>query len=77
MAQITFYIDDETRRRIDRAAGDCGTSVSGWIGSRLRRALDDEWPDGYFELFGSLAESNIERPPQPDSDDDTPLAELP
>ena len=32
-----------------------------------------EWPKGYFELFGSLREVNLERPPQGELQDRLPL----
>lgn len=73
MAQITFYIDDDLRDRIVAAADRAGISVSKWISARLRTALEDEWPDGYFELFGSLAEEGLERPAQPPLDDAGPI----
>lgn len=69
MAQITFYVDDETRSRIETAAARAGASVSAWIKRKLEGALDDEWPDGYFDLFGSLRDGDLERPPQPHLDE--------
>ena len=70
MAQLTVYIDDETRRRIAIAAKRADTSVSQWVKERLSSALETEWPDGYFELLGSLTGVSIERPPQPRPEDD-------
>jgi hypothetical protein len=32
-----------------------------------------QWPKGYFELFGSLREVNLERPPQGELQDRLPL----
>ena len=32
-----------------------------------------EWPKGYFELFGSLRDVNLERPPQGELQDRLPL----
>jgi len=32
-----------------------------------------EWPEGYFELFGSLRDANLERPPQGELQDRLPL----
>jgi len=72
MAKLTVYIDDETRRRIAIAAKRADTSVSQWVKERLSSALETEWPDGYFELLGSLAGVGIERPPQLRPDDDVP-----
>jgi hypothetical protein len=70
MAQLTIYLSAETRRRIERAARKAKTSVSKWVTERLEDALSSEWPSGYFELFGSLADERLERPPQPVPGDD-------
>ena len=70
MAQLTVYIDDETRRKIEVAARRAKTSVSQWVKERLSSALKTEWPDGYFEMLGSLKGVGIERAPQLRPEDD-------
>ena len=70
MAQLTVYIDDETRQRIEVAARQAETSVSQWVKERLSTALDTEWPKGYFDLFGSLRRVDFESPPVPRPEDD-------
>lgn len=66
MAQLTVYIDDDTRRRIEEAAKIAEVSVSQWVKERLTTALQSDWPDHYFDVFGSLRDVEIERPEQPD-----------
>lgn len=34
------------------------------------------WPKNYFKLFGVLADSGLERPPQPSWEDDVRRAKL-
>lgn len=69
MAQVTIYLDDETLKRVERAAKKTGTSISAWVKGRLVTSLDDDWPAGYFDLLGSLADSDLERPkPSPARD---------
>ena len=70
MAQLTVYIDEATRRRIEVAARRAEVSVSQWVKQRLANALETEWPDGFFDLLGSLRDVKVERPDQPDLDDD-------
>jgi hypothetical protein len=70
MAQLTVYIDEKTRRRIELAARRADTSVSRWVKQRLTNALQTEWPDDYFDLLGSLRDVDIDRPAQLRSDDD-------
>jgi hypothetical protein len=62
--QLTIYLDRETRERIEQAARSAHVSVSQWVKARLRQALSNDWPAGYFELFGSLSDGDLERPPQ-------------
>jgi hypothetical protein len=66
MAQMTIYLDDETAARVERAARTAKSSVSAWIKERLTEALDERWPAGYFDLFGSLKDAGLERPAQPE-----------
>lgn len=37
---------------------------SRWVTQKLAQALE-EWPEGYFQVLGSLADSDLERPAQP------------
>jgi hypothetical protein len=70
MAQLTIYVDARTRDKIHAAARRANESVSTWVKDRLERAIAREWPAGYFELFGSLADTDLERPAQPSPGDD-------
>ena len=76
MAQLTVYIDNATRQRIEAAARQANTSVSQWVKQKLTNALTHDWPGGYFDLFGSLAEERLERPSQPESGGDAPREAL-
>ena len=76
MAQLTVYIDDETLKRIEFSARQEKGSVSSWVRRRLTTALDVGWPAGYFDLFGSLKNSGLERPAQIPWDKDRKRAEL-
>jgi hypothetical protein len=71
MAQLTIYLDDDTRKRIETAARQAQVSVSQWVKDRLTQALEASWPANYFDLFGSLADSDLVRPPQPGFEQDT------
>ena len=65
MAQLTIYFDDECRKRIASAARQAGTSMSGWVTEKLTQALKDEWPEGYFQVLGSLRDTDLARPSRP------------
>jgi hypothetical protein len=76
MAQLTIYLDDESLHRIESAAGRENSSVSKWVKNRLIRSLEDQWPADYYQLLGSLADSDLERPSDPAPSADSPRESL-
>ena len=53
MAQLAVYIDDNLSKRLDKAAKSSGKSKSKWIADAIEKSLDDQWPQGFFNLAGS------------------------
>ena len=76
MAQLTIYIDDETLNKVEKSAKLAKVSVSRWVRDRLSSIIEAEWPEGYFELFGSLSTEDFERPEQPVLGSDAPREPL-
>jgi len=76
MPKLSIYVDETTRRRVERAARRECLSASKWVRSKLVRALENNWPKGYFDLFGRLAGERFERPKQGKSTNDTPRKSL-
>jgi hypothetical protein len=64
MPQISLYIDEDTLRKVEKRAKQDNTSVSKWVGNSIKKSMTDEYPEGFFELFGALKEIPFERPPQ-------------
>ncbi len=53
MVQLALYIDDQLAERLNKAVKAAGKSKSKWVAEAIRNALQDQWPDGFFELAGS------------------------
>jgi predicted DNA-binding protein len=53
MAQLALYIDNQLAERLDKAVKASGKSKSKWVAEAIRHALQDQWPDGFFDLAGS------------------------
>ena len=53
MTQLAIYIDDRIAERLDLAAKAAGKSKSKWVAEAIKRSLNDEWPEGFFDLAGS------------------------
>ena len=70
MPQMTIYMDKETLKNIEHAAKMEHQSISQWVKNQLVKSLKSFWPENYFEVFGSLKDLKIERPPQPGFDND-------
>lgn len=64
MSQLTIYLDEETREKAGRAAEREGLSLSRWARNQLAAAADEgkQWPEGYFELAGSIADESFKAP---------------
>ncbi len=76
MAQLTIYVDENTRSRVEDAARAAGVSVSKWVKQQLEVALADRWPADYFNLFGSLADTDLPAPDELCFEQDTPRESL-
>jgi PHD/YefM family antitoxin component YafN of YafNO toxin-antitoxin module len=54
MPQISLYIDEETLKKIEKAAKKEHISISKWVGNNIRRSFKSEYPENYFDLYGSV-----------------------
>jgi hypothetical protein len=53
MPQLAIYLDDQLAERLDKAARASGKSKSKWVAEAIQRSLQDQWPEGFFDLAGS------------------------
>ena len=62
MPQLTIYLDEETAEKAREAAQRAGFSLSRWAREKLSAAADvgKTWPEGYFDLFGSIDDPDFE-----------------
>lgn len=56
MGQVTIYIDDETEKKVRASARAEGMSLSKWIGERIRRRAQSEWPESVRTLAGAWSD---------------------
>lgn len=76
MGQVSIYLDDDMLDKIKKASEMSDVSVSKWIRTHLNESLKNQYPEGYFELYGSLAEADFQRPEQVPFEEDTPREPL-
>jgi predicted transcriptional regulator len=53
MVQLAIYLEEQLAERLDKVAKASGKSKSKWVAEAIQRCLQDQWPDGFFDLAGS------------------------
>lgn len=64
MAQLHCYVPDEVARKLRQRADNAHLSVSKYLAQLIKKEIGDEWPEGYFDIFGSWEGAPLERPEQ-------------
>jgi len=62
MAQLHFYIPDALAEKLKDKAKKEHLSLSKYIAKLAKREVENQWPDGYFDLFGKWQGEALERP---------------
>lgn len=76
MPQLSLYISQDTLKKVEKAAKDSKTSISKWVSNKLETSLQDDWPDNYFDLFGSIKDDSLKRPEEIKHFNENPREEL-
>jgi len=53
MAQLHCYVPDEIAEQFHQKAKHAHMSVSKYLASLVKNEICSQWPDDYFDLFGS------------------------
>lgn len=64
MAQLHCYIPDEVAEKFRKKAEHVHLSTSKYLAMLVKREVDNQWPEGYFDLFGSWEGEPLKRPEQ-------------
>lgn len=62
MPQVSLYIDQILYMELKAKAKEKGVSTSSYVNGVLKEHIDDDWPEGYFDLFGSVDDDSFEVP---------------
>ncbi len=61
MPQLHCYVPDEMALQLQRKAEQVHLSVSKYLAHLIQRDVEAQWPQGYFELFGSWEGEPLQR----------------
>ncbi len=73
MAQIHCYVPDAVAEVFRQRAAQAHLSVSKYLARLVKREVQNEWPEGYFENFGTWEGEQLHRPDQGRFEDREPL----
>jgi hypothetical protein len=76
MAQISLELDQLTLEKVKKVARQNNTSISSWVGNNIKRILKNDYPDGFFELFGAIKDDTFIEPDEIDTRYDSPREQL-
>ena len=62
MSQLHCYVQDELAKKFQKKAEHANLSVSKYLALLVQREVENQWPEGYFELFGTWQGQPLERP---------------
>ena len=71
MPQISLYVDDDTLKKVGRAAKLENKSISKWVSSKIKSSLNNSWPENWFSLFGSMDDKSFDSVPKLDFKNDS------
>ena len=66
MAQLHCYVTEKIAQQARRKASQSGLSLSCYLAQLVKRdaSVSEDWPDGYFDLFGKWEGAPLMRQPQ-------------
>ena len=64
MPQLHCYLKQELADQLQEKALQANLSVSKYLALLVEKEVQTQWPEGYFELFGSWKGDALERSPQ-------------
>jgi len=61
MSQLHCYVQDELAKKFQKKAEQAKLTVSKYLALLVQREVENQWPEGYFELFGAWQGQPLER----------------
>jgi len=62
MPQLSLYLDKPLYMELKTKAKEKEVSISNFVSEALRERIDNDYPEGFFDLFGCLADDPLEVP---------------
>jgi hypothetical protein len=76
MPQISLEFDQLTLEKIEKVAKQDNISISAWVGNNLQKILKNNYPEGFFNLFGAIKDDTFIEPDEINSKYDLPMEQI-
>lgn len=67
MPQVSLYLDDTTMTDLRKQAAMQDASLSRYVVRLIKDDIASGWPDGYWDMFGSIDDNSFMLPVEPSS----------
>ena len=61
MPRLHCYVPEDLADKLQQKARQAHLSVSKYLALLIKKEVETQWPDGYFELFGGWQGEPLER----------------
>lgn len=62
MPQLSLYLDNKTLKAVETKAKSRKISISKYVKEAIEKDIHSKWPNGYFDLFGSIKDATFKAP---------------
>ena len=60
--QVSLYLDKPLYKEVESIVKKRGVSMSSFVSGVLKEYIENGWPEGYFDLFGSIDDETFDVP---------------
>jgi hypothetical protein len=76
MPQISLYVDENTLKKVEKAAKIENKTISKWVASKIKSSLESDWSKEWMNLFGSIKDPSFSEPSELKFNDDSSRSKL-
>jgi hypothetical protein len=76
MPLISLEFDQSTLEKIKKVAKQDNISISVWVRNNIKKALKNEYPEDFFNLFGAITDDTFIEPNDINSKYDLPVEQI-
>ena len=69
MPQLHCYVPESLAKQVPEKANQAHLSASKYLAMLIKKDINNQWPDGYFDLYGCWEGDATQRPDQGEAEE--------